>query len=80
MTKITREQTLQAAFLAAIRAVGLTGLKATSMFGSSHEEGRHDRATPAAIREAALREAIEAYPRGIGALVDLIEKGKGDDK
>lgn len=35
---------------------------------------------PAAIREAALREAIEAYPRGIGAIVDLIEKGKGDDK
>lgn len=39
MTNPTREQTLQAAFLAAIRAVGLTGLKATSMFGSSRKEG-----------------------------------------
>ena len=37
---------------------------------------KHDPAPdPAAIREAALREAIEAYPRGIGAILALIERG-----
>lgn len=34
---------------------------------------------PAAIREAAIREAVEAYPQGIGAILALIQKGAADE-
>ena len=43
MSKVSREDALKDAFLEAIRYVGLDGLKATSMFGSSERHQQDQR-------------------------------------